>query len=83
MERYTERNELISELHILRNQLIAQLAEVNMAIMRENNHPEAKARKTVTLQTQQLLNHSRRVDSLWSTKEYQQQAFAQSDVNDV
>lgn len=59
MEKWTPRAEYLSELHHLRNHLIAQLAEVDMAIMRENNAFDAKRAKTVTQQTQELLNRSR------------------------
>lgn len=80
MERYNERSELLSELHSLRNHLIGQLAEVDMAIMRENNAFDAKRAKTVTQQTRELLHQAQQPRPLWSTRQYQEQAFAQEDA---
>jgi hypothetical protein len=60
-EKWTERSEYISDLHRLRNYLIAQIVEVDMAIMREENAHDAKKAKTVTQQTKELLHKSQRI----------------------
>lgn len=82
MERWTERTELLSELHTIKNRLLGELAEVNMAIMREENAHDAKKLKTVTLQTKEFINNQR-PKPLWSTPQYQEQAYKQSDNFEV
>lgn len=79
MERYSERNEFLSELHYLKNQLLGQLAEVNMAIQREEHAFDAKKQKTVTQQTKELLHRAQQPRPLWSEKQYQERAFTDED----
>ena len=80
---WNERNELLSELYTLRNHLIGQIGEVDLAIMREKNAHDAKIAQTVTQQTKELLNRSQKVIPLWTTTQYQQQAMEQSDAKQM
>lgn len=83
MEKWTERAELLSELHHLKNHLIGQLAEVDMAIRREENAFDVKKLKTVTQQTKELLNKAQQPRPLWSMAEYQRQALSQDDAKSM
>lgn len=62
---------------------MGQLAEIEMAIMRENNAHDAKIARTVTQQTKELLNRAQQPRPLWATRKYQEQAMEQSDVEDT
>ncbi len=82
-EKYNERNNLMSELHTLLNQAKATVAELEMAIMRENNAHNAKIAKTVTQETREPLNDAQRIKPLWASKQFQQQALSQSDAKSL
>ena len=62
-ERYTRHSEYMSELYTLRNALVAQIAEIDMAIMRENNNPSRRNLRLVTAQSREVINLFKRQKS--------------------
>lgn len=58
-ERFIQQSEYLSELYHLKNYLVAQLTEVDRAIMREKNVPNALKQNGVTEQTHELLDRAK------------------------
>jgi len=83
-EGYNERSELLSELYTIKNQLLGELMEVDMAIMREKNAFDAKRARTVTQQTKEVLRKLQGPPRpLWAADGYQRQAMEQSDAKQL
>jgi hypothetical protein len=56
MEKWNPRNEYLSDLYRLRNWHVAEIAEIDMAISRERNNPNAKKLRTSLQEARQAMN---------------------------
>lgn len=81
MEKWTERSEYLSELHLLLNTAKAQVMEYERAIMRESNNLDAKKANTVTPETKKLLEQAPTPISY--ARRLREQAGEQSDTKQM